>query len=101
MSRRIVLTDDEICSPATEELTPALPSSPLTKPTGNIMVDMVQETSAQLMAKTLSLMDTDPEVQQVMREQVLKMVSEAMTVVPKTEILVPVDGPPAARTRWA
>jgi hypothetical protein len=59
-------------------------TAPPTTPTGNVMLDMVQETSAQLMAKTLSLMDTDPEVQQVMREQVLKMVSEAIgkTVVP-------------------
>jgi hypothetical protein len=53
MNRRIVLEDDEICP-------------------------VVNETAGQLMAKTLSMMDTDPEVQQAMREQVLKMITASI-----------------------
>jgi hypothetical protein len=73
---------------------------PPTTPTGNPMVDMVNETAGQLMAKTLSMMDTDPEVQQAMREQVLKMISEAIgkTVVP-TGVSVVAPPNPRAVTR--
>jgi hypothetical protein len=53
-------------------------TAPVTAPTGNVMVDMINETSTQLMAKTLSMMDNDPDVQKAMREHVMKLVAEAV-----------------------
>jgi hypothetical protein len=52
--------------------------------TGNVIVDMVQEATAQLTKKSLEKFDTDPEVQQYLRDTIMKMVGEAIgnTVVP-------------------
>lgn len=64
---------------------------PPTTPTGNIMLDMVNESAAALMAKTLSMMDTDPDCQDAMRQHVMKLLSEAVgnTVVPTVSAVAP------------
>lgn len=59
-------------------------TAPSPAPTGNVINDMVQETTVNLAKKSMELMDNDPEVKQYMRETIIKMIGETIgnTVVP-------------------
>lgn len=59
-------------------------AAPTPAPTGNVINDMVQETTVNLAKKSMELMDNDPEVKQYMRETIMKMIGETIgnTVVP-------------------
>jgi hypothetical protein len=51
---------------------------PNSAPSGNIIADMIQQTTASMTKKTLESMNTDPEVQGFIKETITKMVADAL-----------------------